>query len=98
MSSSFKISFTDSAGVTHTVSVTASSLYEAAALGVTEFRRCGFADATVGPGTRLTVAVEAPGTTHELVVERLQAWLQGSGKDAARQATKVTLRELLGKG
>jgi hypothetical protein len=39
------------------VSVVASSLYEAAALGGAEFRRCGFADATVGPGTRLKVTV-----------------------------------------
>jgi hypothetical protein len=41
VSSACRVSFTDSAGVTHTVSVAATSLYEAAALGIAEFRRCG---------------------------------------------------------
>ena len=56
-------------------SVSASSLYEAAALGVAEFRRWEFADAVVGRVTRLTVAVEAPATTHDLPMAKLMAWL-----------------------
>ena len=36
-----------------------SSLYEAAALGVAEFRRCGLIDALPGPVTMLSVAVES---------------------------------------
>jgi hypothetical protein len=34
--------FTDSEGIRHAVEVAASSLYEAAALAIGEFRRCGF--------------------------------------------------------
>jgi hypothetical protein len=94
-SSSCKVSFTDGSGVTHTVSVTASSFYEAAALAIAEFRRCGF-DVTVGPATRLKVAVETPATTHEVSVGKLQAWLNTSGKTLREQAAKVTLRELMG--
>lgn len=97
MPSSCRVSFTDGAGVTHTVAVSASSLYEAAALAVSEFKRNGFALATVGPATRLTVVVEPPATTHELTVARLQAWLEASGKTPREQATKVTLRQLLGR-
>jgi hypothetical protein len=96
--SSCRVSFEDGAGVTHTVSVAASSLYEAAALAVVEFKRCGFAQAAIGPGTRLRIAVEVPTTVHELNVTRLQAWLDASSKTPREQALKVTLRQLLGRG
>jgi hypothetical protein len=98
VSSSCRVSFEDGAGVTHTVSVAASSLYEAAALGVAEFKRCGFAMAAVGPGTQLKIAVEVPATVHELSVSRLQVWLEASAKTPREQALKVRLRQLLGRG
>jgi len=85
----------DGAGVTHTVSVAASSLYEAAALGVAELKRCGFAMAAIGPGTRLKIAVEVPPTIHEMSVSRLDAWLGSSGKTPAEQAVKLRLRQIL---
>ena len=94
--SSCKVGFTDGAGVTHSVGVTASSMYEAAVLGLAELKRCGFAMAIAGPATRLTVSVEAPATTHQLSVGRLQAWLDASGKTPREQAVKVRLRQLLG--
>lgn len=51
---SCSVSFTDSEGISHAVVITASTLYEAAVLELAEFRRCGFAEATFGPGTKLT--------------------------------------------
>jgi hypothetical protein len=77
------------------VSVAASSLYEAAALGIAEFKRCGFAMATIGPATRLKVSVEIRATVHELNVSRLQAWLESGGKTPREHAVKVRLRQLL---
>jgi hypothetical protein len=91
-----RVAFTDSEGVSHDVEVVASSLYEAAALAVAEFRRCGFADAAPGSAARLTVSVEAPSTTHELTVRELSSWLDGGGKSPSEQALKVRLREVLG--
>ena len=79
------------------VTVAASSLYEAAALAVVEFKRCGFAFAQMGSGMRLPVAVEAPATMHELTVAKLQTWLDANGKTPREQAQKVTLRQLLGR-
>ncbi len=96
--STCRVSFEDGAGVTHTVSVAASSLYEAAALAVAEFKRCGFAVAIIGPATRLNVAVEIPATVHELSVSRLQTWLEASSKTPREPAVKVRLRQLLGRG
>ena len=81
------VSFADSEGITHSVEVSASSLYEAAVLALAEFRR--------GPGTRLRVEVKAPAVAHELLVGKLTAWLEGSGKTPAEQALKTRLREIL---
>jgi hypothetical protein len=96
VSSTCRVSFEDGAGVTHTVSISASSLYEAAALALAEFKRSGFALASVGSGTRLRIAVEAPTTTHELSVGKLQSWLDSGGKTPREQAVKVKLRQTLG--
>ena len=98
MASTSRVSFTDGANITHTVRVSASSLYEAAALGVAEFKKSRFAFTSIGPATRLTIAVEPPATTHELSVGKLQAWLKTNGKTPREQATKVTLRQLLEHG
>jgi hypothetical protein len=81
--------------MTHSVRVSAGSLFEAAALGLAEFKRCAMMDAAPGPATRLNVIVEAPGTAHEIPMQKLTAWLEGGGKSPAEQATKVRLREML---
>jgi hypothetical protein len=77
------------------VEVSAASLYEAAVLALSEFRRTGIAAVTAGPGTRLRVEVKAPATSHELSVGKLTAWLECSGKTPAEQALKTRLREIL---
>jgi hypothetical protein len=48
-----RVSFTDTEGITHTAEVSAASLFEAAALGVAEFRRCGMMDVEPGPATHI---------------------------------------------
>ena len=98
VSSTCRVSFDDGAGMTHTVSVSASSLFEAAALALAEFKKSGFAFTSVGASTKLRVAVEAPTTTHELSVGKLQAWLDSNGRSPREQAVKVTLRQLLHRG
>lgn len=67
-------------------------------LALAEFKKSGFALTAVGPGIRLKVDVEAPTTTHELSIGKLQAWLDFSGKTPREQAVKVTLRQVLGHG
>jgi hypothetical protein len=91
------VSFTDSQGITHSIDVTAESLYEAAVLALAEFRRCGFTDAHTGPATQLTIEVLAPSTSHEISVGKVRAWLDSNGKGPAQQALKTRLREVLGK-
>ena len=88
------VSFADSEGIRHSVEVTAGTLYEAAALAIAEFRRCGFTANAPGPATRLTVAVKTPATSHEVRLSKIEAWLQSAGKPN-EQGMKVRLRELL---
>jgi hypothetical protein len=97
VSSTCRVSFTDGGDVTHTVTVSASSLYEAAARGIAEFKRSGFAFASIGPATRLKISVEPPMTTHEISVGKFEAWLNSNGKTPREQTTKVTLRQILGR-
>ena len=98
MSSTCRVSFTDTEGITHTAVVTASSLYEAAALGVAEFRRGGLIDVVPGPVTMFCVAVESPSTIHEVPMRKLTAWLETGGRSPREQAVKGRLREMLTRG
>ena len=91
------VSFTDSDGIQHAVEVAASSVNEAAALGICEFRRCGFTADAPGPATRLTVTVKVPATSHEVRVSKIEAWLQTAGKSPNEQAMKTRLQELIGR-
>jgi hypothetical protein len=95
VSSTCRVSFTDGADVTHTVTVSASSLYEAAILGIAEFKKSGFAFGGISGATRIKIAVEPPAITHELTVAKVQAWLETNGKTPREQAKKVTLRQVL---
>jgi len=97
VSSTCRVSFTDGAAMTHTVTVCASSVYEAAALAIAEFKRSGFALISVGAATRLTIAVDPQSTIHEVSVAKLQSWLDTNGRTPREQAKKVTLRQLLGR-
>ncbi len=90
------VSFSDTSGIRHAVEVSATTLYEAAALAIAEFRRCGFTADPLGPATRLTVAIRAPATRHEVAVGKIEAWLQSAGKPN-EQAMKGRLRKVLGR-
>jgi hypothetical protein len=72
--------------------VAAESVFQAAALAIAEFRRRGFTEAGIGPGTHLKVAVKAPATIHEVSFGRLEFWLQSHGKSPKEQALKADLR------
>ncbi len=73
--------------------VAAGSVYEVVVLALAKFRRCGLADATFGPATRLTIRVKQPGTEH--TVGKLQSWLDGEGRSPNEHVFKTRLRKLL---
>jgi hypothetical protein len=90
------VSFTDSAGIAHAVDVSADSLYEAAALALAEFRRCGFTAVIPGPATRLAITIKEPATTHEMPIRKLRDWIESSAKSPRERVIKGRLKDLLG--
>lgn len=89
------VSFTDAEGLSHSVDVSATTLYEAAVFAVAEFRRATLFDVHVGSGTRLRVAVKQPEAVHEVQFGKLQEWLDGGARSPNEQVTKARLRKVL---
>ena len=89
------VSFTGTDGICHGIEVSASSLYEAAALALVEFRKSSLVEVPAGRSTRLTVTVKAPTTSHELTVGKLEDWMASGGKSPKEQVEKGRLKELL---
>lgn len=89
------VSFTDAEGIEHSVRVSAASLYEAAVLAMAEFRKHGFADATFGPATKLTVKIQEREMSHTVSVSRLKSWLDGVGKSPGEHALKSRLKGMV---
>ena len=92
---SCSVSFKDSEGITHSVEITASSLFEAAVVALAEFRKHGFTDATFGPATTLNVRVKAPEASHVVSIGQVKAWLDRVGKSPREQVEKNRLKYLL---
>ena len=47
--------------------------------------RCGFAEASFGPATRLTVRVNGPEEEHTVTVGKFQSWLNGGAKSPSEK-------------
>ena len=90
------VSFRDLEGMEHSVEVTAASLYEAAALGLKQFRSSLFAE-EVRPGTvtKLKISVKQVESHHELTVGRLESWIQGGARSPRERVLKDRLRMVL---
>ena len=88
------VSFTGPSGVRHSVEVTAESIYEAAALGVSALRKGAWADA-IAPGTELEIQVREPATCHRLTVRQIQRWCDGVAVSPDETLKKRRLKQLL---
>ena len=87
------VSFSDSAGIRHSVEVGAETLYEAAVLALKSFREH---DCAPGPAAHLSVEVKSPSVTHMIVVHMVDDWLNGGAKSPKEAVEKRRLRELRG--
>jgi hypothetical protein len=81
--------------VRHSVDVTAESVYEAAALGVSALRKSGWADA-VALGTELEIQVREPPTCHRITVHQIHRWCDGIATSPDETLKKGRLKQLLG--
>ena len=71
-----RVSVKDVDGITHTVTVHAATLFEAAAAGVAAFRHQQWAAAALTPGAVVRVEVALPAIVHEVPMKSLERWLQ----------------------
>jgi hypothetical protein len=91
-----QVGFTAATGVTHSVRVEASTLYEAAGLGLARLKSDGWVEG-LGPGTVLEIEVRAPSARHTLSVKQLQRWIDSTNVSPTETLKKAKIRKLLGK-
>jgi len=89
-----EVSFCDSSGISHSVEVAASSLFEAAVLALARFRRAGLSESALGPATKLRIAARPPAAARAVTVAGVQAWLDSNGRSPREQTLKARLRQL----
>jgi hypothetical protein len=89
------VSFSGPSGIRHSVDVTAESVYEAAALGVSALRESGWTDA-VASGTELEIHVREPPTCHRITVRQIHRWCDGIAANPDETLKKHKLKQLLG--
>jgi hypothetical protein len=88
------VSFTGTSGVRHSVEVTAESIYEAAALGVSALKNSGWVDA-IAPGTELEIEVREPATCPRLTVQQIRRWCEGVAVNPDETLKRRRLKQLL---
>ena len=72
---SCRVSVTGLDGVTHSVDVQASSLFEAASVALTAFRQHqGWATEALTPNARFRVEVQHPPTVHDVPLKAIEQW------------------------
>ena len=88
------VRFAGPSGIRHSVELTAESVYEAAALGVSALTRDGWAHA-MPPRTELEVQVREPTTCHRLTVQQIRRWCDGVAASPDETLKKRRLKQLL---
>ena len=89
------VTVTDVRGSRHSVEILAESVFEAAALGLKLLRDDGWVDEP-GPATRLEIQAKTPEVRHEVTVQQIRRWLEGSSTSPNEMVRKVKLKAMLG--
>jgi len=88
------VSFTDAAGVTHSVDVTAQSLMEAVAFGLRDLRASGLTPVLPGPATQIRVRVRSASTAeHAISFRQFATWLDATARSPQERLLKDKLRQ-----
>jgi hypothetical protein len=87
------VSFSGSSGIRHSVEVTAKSVYEAAALGVSALRKSGWTDA-LALVTELEIQVREP-TSHRATLHQIHRCCDGIATSPDETLKKRKLKQLL---
>jgi len=93
---SCRVSITDSEGVTHTADVTASTLYEAVALGLKAIRGDDWSGSFSEEYGAVQVLVTEIPVEHTVKLKDFSAWLQRSAGSPKDVIARGRVREILG--
>jgi len=91
---SCSVSFKDVRGIRHEVEIQAESLYEAAVLAVTIFRKDDWLE-KIGPATVLNIEVREPGTKHSIRLQQVERWLDGATRSPNEAVKKARLKMMM---
>jgi hypothetical protein len=93
---SCRVTISDLNGVTHTAEVTASSLYEAVALGLAAIRGSEWAGQIADGLNTFQVSVTDVPVTHTVKVGDFNKWLNRTGGSPREMVDRSHIRQLLG--
>jgi hypothetical protein len=88
------VSFVDTRGTRHTVTVEADSVYEAAVYAIRRFRKDPWVE-HVGPATMLDIEVREPSTNHAVSLQQVERWLAGITASPSEATKKAKLKLIL---
>ena len=88
-----KVTVTDIHGVTHAVTVSGATLFEAAASAVALFRREAWAADALTPNAILHVEVQLPPIAHDVPLKALARWIDSPSTNPREQVVKRTARD-----
>lgn len=89
------VTIADGDGVSHSVTVVGSSLYEAAATAVKQFSEMPRSQAPLRDATRIEVEVLAPAERHALTLQQLRAWAARPPRSPQETIAKQRVEQLL---
>jgi hypothetical protein len=93
---SCRVTILDLSGVEHSVAVTASTLYEAVALGLASIRGHDWvAGIAEGLNTVRVSALQVP-VEHAVRIQDFKSWLEKSGGSPRERSDRYRVREILG--
>jgi hypothetical protein len=81
-------------GVTHSVEVIATSVYEAAALGFSVLQKADWSE-PIAPGTPVDVEVREISTHHRVTIQQIQRWCDGVAVSPDEVLKRKRVKELL---
>lgn len=85
-----RVTLRDAESVSHTVEVSAESLFEAAALALHELRRDGRL-ASVTPDASLGITIASPAVLHTVAVRTVERWLRDLPRSPRETLRKARL-------
>jgi hypothetical protein len=91
-----RVSIRDVDGITHTVEVTAGSLFEAAGAALSAFRQHAWAATSLTPAATLRVEVQMPAIVHDVPLKAVERWLAAPSASPRDESVKRDLRRLPG--